>query len=228
MKHKFLLLISIVVLATSCATYNAGQTADDVYYSPTREVKEAEVKKREDRYQAPANPEEEQYIRMLVRNRNRWSVIDDNDYWYDSRYNHCNWNCNWAMNNWNTGFYYSPWRPIFGFGGMYSPAYPIVYYRNPKLYTGTTGKANLNTYRNSSYNNSNYNQTKGAPRSTGFGNLMRDVLTSGSSSSGNQTTVERPVRSFEPGTSTNSNAGGRSGGFNSTGSSSSSGRAPRN
>ena len=252
MGTKLLLLAFSAALITSCSTYKAGQTPDDVYFSPAKEsVAKQEKEVRRDRYEEYVSAEDDRYLRMKIQNRERWSTIDDYSYWNDSRYHDCN-NL-YASNNYNTyNKYYNGYlnntygnsyvyngcvsnnyfrSNYFGYaGGYYSPRYPIVYYKSPRVYTGTTGKANLSTYRNPNYDNRNYNYGKGSTPSN-FGNLMKRVFTETSSSNSNQnsgSSWERPVRTYESGTTTNSNAGGKSGGYNSTGTSTSTKRDPRN
>jgi hypothetical protein len=252
MNSKFLLFIFSVALFTSCSTYKAGQTPDDVYYSPAKEyVAKQETEVRRDRYEEYVSAEDDRYLRMKIRNRERWSEIDDYSYWNDSRFHDCN---TIYTNNRLSGYnrYYNEYlnngtigntyvynncvnnniirSNYFGYGGFYSPRYPIVYYKSPRVYTGTTGKANLSTYRNPNYDNSNYNQSKSSSPYN-FGNLMKRVFSESSNSGTTQTsgsTWERPVRTYESGTTTNSNAGGKSGGYNSTGTSTSTKRDPKN
>jgi hypothetical protein len=134
MKSRFLLVGLLAAMLTSCATYKAGQTPDDVYYSPAKEVKERTqtYSRRADRYEDYVSHEDDRYLRMKTRNRDRWSTIDDYDYWYDSRYvpsysyNYYrnNWNSLY-LNNWNTGYYQPYGYGVFGGGslGMYPNYY---------------------------------------------------------------------------------------------------------
>ena len=257
MGNKTLLLALSVALFTSCSTYKAGQTPDDVYYSPAKEVAaKPERETKRDRYEEYISAEDDRYLLMKIQNRERWSELDDYSYWNDSRYFDCNsvytynnthlYNTpygnyrnygsinnmyNYNMSNYrynncaSTGFYRNNY---FGYGGIYSPLYPVVYYKSPRVYTGSTGKANLSTYRNPAYNNSNYNNIKGQPNQS-FGNMMKRVFADPgtSNSNSNSSSWERPVRTFESGTTPTSNAGGKSGGYNSTGTSTETKRGPR-
>jgi hypothetical protein len=229
MNQRILLIGLLAATVTSCSTYKAGQTPDDVYYSPAKELRK-EVKKetsKEEKYEQYARNEDDQYLRMKVRNHQRWGTIDDYDYWYDSRYDHCSCNCYPRQYGWGTSYYYNPWRPTWYSGSYYSPVYPIVFYKSPKVYTGTTGKTNLVAYRNKTYNNTNYNynpKNPSANNGNNFGNLIKQVFTTPNGS----TSVDRPARTFETNTQTNSNAGGRSGGYDSKGSSTTTGRGGRN
>lgn len=244
MKRSFIHLIIFAAFITSCSTYKAAQTPDDVYYSPAKEVAyKEEVTTRRDRYQENLTSTDDRFLRMKVQNNNRWNAIDDYGYWYDSRYDYNVYNNNYynnnpyAFNNWNRSMvygscfapnYYGYGRSYYGNSGYYSPAYPVVYYKSPKVYSGATGKSNLGTYTNTRYNNQNTNFRKGAPQNNGFGNLVKKVFTN-TNNGNNNSTYDRPARTFEPSTTTPGNsAGGRSGGYSSTGSSSSTPRAPRN
>ena len=138
----------------------------------------------------------------------------------------------YSYNSWS----YSPFNQgYYGYGGYYSPLYPVVFYKNPKVYTGTTGKSNLTTFQNRNYSNvntpGNYSNSKGRNSEANFGNLMKRVFAtpSGTSNTNNQqsTSWDRPVRTMEPTSTPSSSAGGRSGGYNSTGTSTSTGRPPR-
>lgn len=263
MGNKTLLLVLCVALFTSCSTYKAGQTPDDVYYSPAKEVV-ARVQKetKRDRYEEYISAEDDRYLRMKIQNRDRWSELDDYSYWNDSRFFDCNsfyaYNNAFIYNSPNANFRYNGslnniysnnmynysgnnlynYRynncastgfnrtNFFGYGGLYSPLYPVVYYKSPKVYTGSTGKANLSTYRNPNYNNSNYYNSKGNSTQS-FGNMMKRVFSDPAGSNSSSGSWDRPVRTFESGTTTSSSAGGKSGGYNSTGSSTETKRGPR-
>lgn len=238
MKTNLLLtLVSIVVLSSCSSIYKAGQTPDDVYYSPAREVQdEIKVERRSDRYEDYYSDIDNNYLRMKVRNRNRWNSIDDYDYWFNSRYNYCNnytsytyskigWNTWYAGNNCscNNNYYtYNNWR---------NPLFYVASYKNPKVYSGNTSMTNIYSFKNSKYNNTNFYNTfiKGANNSntSTFGSLLKQVFSSGSSNS-NSSSWGVPVRSFESGTTTSSSAGGKSGGYESKGSSSSTSRPTKN
>ena len=93
MKQLSFLTIGLVLLLSSCSTaYRAGQTPDDVYYSPGSTAGgEEKVKKQRSRddqeYQEYISSQDDAYLRRKVTNRNRWSTIDDFSYWNDCRYN---------------------------------------------------------------------------------------------------------------------------------------------
>lgn len=252
MKPAILLSILGLGLLTGCATaYKNGQTPDDLYYSPGRpagEVTQDRLSQREDQaYEAYQTGIDDQYLRMKVANRYRWDMLDDFDYWYDSRYDFSYSNYNYYLTNpyasWNPQWYlnigygspYYPWGYSWGWN---SPIYTLVHYAIPSYgYGGSTSGSNISAFRNRSYQNSNlgyFNQKTGQFTTSGsnnsFSNLLRRVFTT-TAPNGTVNTFDRPVRTFTPSSSTtppmSSSAGGNSGGYKSTGSSSSSGRGGR-
>ncbi len=246
MKQALLLSILGLGLLSSCTTaFKSGQTPDDVYYSPGREMvsnREDETKKaQQESYQQYQTNLDDQYLRMKISRRYRWSQIDDFGYWNDSRYD-------FGYNNYYNGIYsniYSypsiyignrGYYPFQGNYGWYSPVYTIIHYTNPKVsYNGTTSASNIYAYRNKNYNNNNYafkdpktgNFISGNNNNS-FGNLIKKVFISGTNGN-NSSSFDRPSRTFSPSNSNSSpapssSAGGSSGGFQSTGSSTSTGR----
>lgn len=219
MKNIIVLFIILAVVMSGCSTaYKASRTPDDVYYSPAPPVKPGAD---EDRYDDYAAGSDDNYLRMKVRNRYQWNGIDDYNYWNDSRYDFgysCTPSRSVLLNPYNPymftscfGYnYYSPWS------SWYSPFTTIVYYKNPQVYYGNTGKTNLTAYRNRNYNNAGR---------TSFGNLLKQTFGTNNNTSLNNNT--NPTRTFSTNTTTSNTAGGRSGGYNSSGSSSSTPRPPR-
>ena len=248
MYKKLFFIIAVAFLFTGCATtYRAGQTPDDVYYSPGNNQQS------DDNY---INPEEDNYLRMKVQNNNRWGTLDDFDYWYDSRYygNHF-----YAFNNpysfhnpynyWGSSFYspysywfsfgYSPWGfSPWGWGyspwGYYSPYTTVVYYKNRNLYSGNVLNGNMNGYRNNLYNSNNYNITNGdKTNKRSFGSLFKSNFSSREQNSNyipQNGSKNQPVRTFQQQRPpvNNVNQGSRNGGFKSSGSNSTGSRPPRN
>jgi hypothetical protein len=252
MKQKILLLALSAALISGCSTaYQAGQTPDDVYYSPARQTEAREEtrreEKRQDRYEQYVSSEDDNYLRMRIRNRNRWSTIDDFDYWYNPNtsyyYNNRtfgNYNYNpYVYNNWYSGYYnpyvYNNWygrSPYFGHPGFYAPVYVI---KNPVR--TNVSRPSLGGYSNKNYNNNNSN----------FGNMMKRVFTpstgnnatynnSNSSSrisnnNSSSRTYEPPSRTYNPSSGSSNNSGSSSSGSSSSSSGSSSGgtvtRPPR-
>ncbi|NNV55784.1 hypothetical protein [Limnovirga soli] len=216
MKNIIMAVTILAIAGSSCSSaYKATRTPDDVYYSPAPAAKPGE----DDRYDDYTSSNDENYLRMKVRNRYQWDGLDDYSYWNDSRYDFgygCTPSRSVLLNPYNPywagnfmGYYYTPW------GNFYSPFYTIVYYKNPRVYYGNTSKTNLTAYRNRNYNNNN------------FGNLLKQAFNSSNNTTNNNNNSLNPTRSFSSGSTQSNSAGGRSGGYNSSGSSSGSTRAPR-
>lgn len=250
MKHTLLLSALFVMLLSSCSTaFKSGQTPDDVYYSPAREltVKEEEKQKtRQDEYRDYVSSQDDRYLHMKVANRNRWNSLDDFEYWNDTRYDFYNYHTAWNTYNysWNPSWNLSIGsgrRSGYGNYGWNNPVYTVVYYANPKFAGGgsTTG-SNISAYKNKTYDNTNlgYKDPKTgsfvpAGNNNNFGNLLKRVFT-GSSDNNSAGSYDRPARTFSNSTTTpnstnttpatSSSAGGNSGGFKSTGSSTGTGR----
>ena len=214
MKKILLPVLLLSVVFSNCSTaYKTGSTPDDVYYSPGTKAAITE----NDRYEDYTSAGEENYLRMKVHNRYQWDAIDDYSYWNDSRYDF-GYSCfpsRQVMLNpynpysaWSFGLYYSPWS------SFYNPYYTIVYYKSPRAYYGSTGKANLSAYRNGNYYyNNNANKQS-------FGSLLKSAFSNNNNSNYNyNNTDNNPTRSFNSSYTPSNNAGGRSGGFNSSSSS---------
>ena len=221
MKSKILLLALTVALFTSCTTsYKTGQTPDDVYYSPTRPDADEYVKtdKKQDRnYRYDEEYYEDQYLRMKVRDRYRWSEIDD-PYYYRSRYNYTSYNCSCFSN---------PWSPSVYWNSYYNPYYQNHVYINPKSPATYTGPRvfNLNSYNNNAITNNNYNNPKYnngsynsntnntytsprySPRNNNenSGNILRDIFNS-SGNSNNSSSGSSPKTSSSSGSSSSSSS----------------------
>lgn len=247
MKLTLLLTVLSIVFLSGCSTaFKAGQTPDDVYYSPGRDREDTYVKeeqkqiKQNEEYQEYVSSQDDRYLRMKVANRNRWNSLDNFDYWYDSRYDfntyygNTQWNRYNAWNpNWNLGI-----RPGYGSNwGWSSPIYTVVKYTSPAYSSGGyTSGSNISAYKNRNYNNNNigYKDPKTGNfiisnnRNNSFGDLLKRVFTGSSDNSGS---YDRPARTFSnstpnftPASPPSSSAGGSSGGYNSTGTSTSTGR----
>jgi len=218
MKKIILPGILIATILWSCSSvYKATSTPDDVYYSPSTVVKESQ----QDRYDAYTSSSEDNYLRMKVQNHYQWDGIDDYSYWNDSRYDFgysCFPSREVLLRPYNAyigfgfgySYYYAPWY------NWYSPYTTIVYYKNPKVFYGSTSKSYLTSYRNGLYNNTN--------NKTGFGSLLNKAFSNTNNALYNS---NNSSRMFNSGTVPSSSAGGRSGGFHSSGSSSSMPRGPR-
>jgi hypothetical protein len=242
MKYRIVLVGIMAALVTSCSTaYKASQTPDDVYYSPARPgVAERNVAK-EDKYEDYLSSQDDQYLRMKVRDRDRWSTIDDYSYWNDTRYvpsfsyNYYrnNWNSAYAWNNpytlgiWNSPFYYSPmfslgyssyggYYPQLGYGYGYLPYSNVYISKNPLRMSSSVNRPSLNGYRNLNFNNTNPNYNR-----QGLGNTMKRVFTPNenvySNRNINTNTFRAPERSYTPSSSGSSSAGSSGGASRSSG-----------
>lgn len=235
MKFKILLYGLLAAMVTGCSSaYKASQTPDDVYYSPARQgVATAKNVNKQDRYEDYVSSQEDQYLRMKIRDRQRWSTIDDYSYWNDSRYvpsysyNYYrnNWYSPYAWNTWNSPYYnsyYSPFYTVgYNFYGNYYPTYGYSPYsniyisKNPVRARSNVNRPGLNGYRNGLYNNNNRQ---------GLGNSFKRVITPSENrtySNRNNTTYENnntyraPERTYTPsssGSSSGSSSSGSSGG----------------
>ena len=252
MKSYIPILAVTLAVFSSCSTaYKAGQTPDDVYYSPTQPRAEyVNIEKRDDRYYRGNSQDyyEDRFLRMRLNNRYRWSALDDyyfyNTYAYNA-YGHYNnwyspWNGYWAWNS-----FYNPYNPYCGglpyyhYGGgsiiknpvaLTPPSRAAVF--NPNSYlnnsnTRTTSSRSLfNNNNNSSSRYNNYNNTNNRNRNSGsLGESMRKVF----SGSGNNNNYSTPSRSYEPSSnsSRSSSSSSSSGSRSSGGSSGGSKRPPR-
>ena len=229
MKQRILLLFALATVFGSCSVYKNGQTPDDVYFSPERpqaEYVRVEDKDEDSYYRGGQNRnsndyynyEEERYLRMKVRNRQRWSYLD-NDFYSYNPYVYS-----------NPGYYNSPWNPYSYWNHYYNPyggsvmVYNVkspVYNRprtinlrtfdiqnnpsiNPRVYNYKSGSTNGNTRSNT------------APRRN-VGSDLRNIFNSGSSNNSYSTPSPSANRSS---TNSSSSSGGSSSGGSSSGSSS--------
>ena len=142
MKQFLLLTVLVTVLLSSCATaFKAGQTPDDLYYSPSRSAEAAEqqeakkAQQDKDTYDLYVSSADDSYLRMKVANRSRWGGLDDYSYWYDSRYNFYGYNYNSPFNSFYSPFnnFYSPFSNFYSpYCSVFSPFYYSGY--NPYYY----------------------------------------------------------------------------------------------
>lgn len=220
MKDKILLTLLVSTILASCSSvYRSGQTPDDVYYSPTREVAKVEEKE-EEKIEEKSTAAEDQYIRMKVRDRYRWSRIDDYEYWNDTRYNT---SCYCTCNPPGYGYNYYPYTPI-RYNNWYNPYTPVLVYGNTKNIKATTTASNVKAYNTRTYNNTNSTRNVKTGTTNNQGSFLKRILTSSG------TSVDRSERTFSGSgsTTTSSSAGGKSGGMNTTGSGSKSGKSRGN
>jgi len=150
--NKIFIIILSAILFSACSTaYKAGQTPDDVYFSPSLNRSEYVVMEEEDGYRAEDIPMDDRYLRMKSMRRNRWSAFDDDYmYWNDPRWN--------SMSYFNT----FPSYGRMGLMGMGMNSFYNPYYMNPfsNMYYGQPYVI---------YNINNYNTkiVSSRPRSTG-------------------------------------------------------------
>jgi hypothetical protein len=141
-KVLFISLITASLLTGCSSAYQTGQTPDDLYYSPGKDINASEVRRQnedEERYQQNVSTIDDRYLRMKVANRNQWSDLDDFSYWNDMRFNfspgfntigfnnfqswnmHPNFNSPWNI-GWNTGWNFglgiNPWNSFGGWGNQ--------------------------------------------------------------------------------------------------------------
>ena len=226
---SFLPLLSLALVFASCTTaYKSGQTPDDVYFSPERPQAEyVRVEdKEEDRYYRGEsnrnnsdyyNYEEERYLRMKVRNRQRWSYLD-NDFYSYNPYVYS-----------NPGFYYNnPWNSYSYWNYYYNPyAGPVMVYNVKSPVYNRPRTINLRTFdspNNTSINPRVYNYKSGSsninnrssttPRRN-VGSDLRNIFNSGSSNNSYGT-----PSSNRSSTNSSSSSGGSSSGSSSSGGSS--------
>lgn len=223
MKDKFLpILIAGFLLASCSSVYRSGQTPDDVYYSPTRQTARTDDDtKKEEKVEQNTASADDQYLKMKVRNRYRWTSIDDHEYWNDTRYTPCYCPCN---GSYTTYHYTTPIR----YNTWYTPYTPVLVWGNTRTIRGTTSSSNVKAYTNRTFSNTNSPVNTKTGSANNQGSLLKRVF----SSSG--TSVDRTERTFGgssssgSSTTTSSNAGGKSGGYNSSGSSTRTSRGGRN
>lgn len=225
MKRTLLFYSILVVMLAGCSTqYKTTQTPDDVYYSPAPPETGDKTAKKNNReeYQSYYSADD-QYLRMKVNDRNRWSTIDDYSYWYDTRYNgftgnynnyylsngynHCSCNCYG-----NSIFYPGYYNPYIGsFYTGYNTGYPYsnIYVINPKVIHPNVNRPQLGSYSNnnsSSYSTGgsikkifssssrNYNSSDGNYRSTNRTYAPSSSGSSGNASKSSGGSVSRPGR----------------------------------
>lgn len=226
-KNLFIILVA-AFLFTGCSTYRAGQTPDDVYYSPDQ---------KDNSSLNYVNMDDNNYLRMKVQNYGRWGTLDDFDYWYDSRYYGTHFYVfnnpysSWGFYPYSYGhssywftFGYNPWS-FYPWGyypwGFYSPYASVVYYKNRNYYYGNILNGNMRSYQNNTYSNANY-LNQGNTGKKGFGSLFKSNFSSREQNNNPYIYSDKrntPVRVFESSKPMpNMNTGSRSGGFKSTGS----------
>jgi hypothetical protein len=196
--------LSLIIVFTSCTTaYRSGQTPDDVYFSPARPHEEyVSIEDKDDKSQQQEyySYNDDRYIRMKVRNRDRWSYFDDYyrdpyAYTYQGCYCSCNYNPRLYWDN-----YYSPYAPRII---VYNPKSPI--YTRPRTY-------NLHVYDGQGSNQTKVPQAKTYNEpvrrnntSTDAGDVLRSIFRgSDNSSSGAGNTNTKSTNSSSSSSSSSS------------------------
>ena len=229
MKKNLIYLLSVIALFASCSTaYKTSQTPDDVYYSPGKKIYVTDAV---DRYESYPSSPDDAYLRMKVKDHDKWNAIDDYDYWYDSRYYMNNYYSPYTSSvsiglgfgsyypyySYNTHLYNSYGYSSYGYnpwGSWYNPCYTVVYYKSPAVYYKPVSKYTLSTYSNRSYNNYNMPLQTGI-RSSAYNNNNYYNSSSNANKSKNSyynpnqnNSNSSPSRSFNSGSSSMSSGGG--------------------
>ena len=211
MKRNLLYPLFAIAILTGCSSaYRTSQTPDDVYYSPAKKIIAAD----QDQYESYASSSDDEYLRMKVRDHERWSAIDDYDYWNDSRYYSNNYyNPYTSFISLGVGFggypYYTSYNPYW-YNSWYSPYYTVVYYKNPKVYYQSANRYNVAGYNNRNYNNYNL-PLQNSNRSNTYNNSNTNANRTRNTNyyqQPNQNNDSRPVRTFNNSSSSGSVGGG--------------------
>ena len=225
MKQFLLLSVLGICFLSSCSTvFKAGQTPDDLYYSPgrpsvaTSEEKKEQAAKQDaqDKYDLYSNTLEDHYLRMKVSNPSLWSPLDDYSYWNDMRYDFGIYNYTPYMLGINPYYYGSAYQIGYGYMGYYpygmgsfgwsNPLYTVISYSTPSFSNGGGGTSNSGTnlaaYKSKAYNNSNsgyFDPKSGNYVTSGgqsnFGTLLKRVF-NGPSSNPTSSSYDRAIRSY--------------------------------
>lgn len=201
MRSYIIPLVSAVVLFSSCSVYRQGQTPDDVYYSPARTqggaaaYVDADNGRNDGRRYNDRNRNsysgyddyataDDRWLMMRVRNRARWSLFDDYNYY--SPYGSWGWGgfypgigMGMGMGpgmGWGMGFngfynpfgfsYYNHFNNYWNWNSFYNPYYSNIVVVNPKA--NPAGYNRIRNFNLTRYNNTNYSNRSGlSARPTG-------------------------------------------------------------
>ncbi|MEQ1800052.1 MAG: hypothetical protein ABL872_18995 [Lacibacter sp.] len=124
MATRILLFGLILAGFSSCATYRTGQTPDDVYYSPAREVNSYVQVDKDDDNRLSYNESNLEDRRLRQQIRDSRFRFEDDIYWNTPRYNGWGWNTwnnpynTWGWNNsWNMNSGWGWNNYNYGYGG---------------------------------------------------------------------------------------------------------------
>ena len=215
MKPILLFALLIAVFSSCTTAYKTGQTPDDVYYSPAKTqedyVKVEKEEEKEKQYNYDEEYYEDRYLRMKVRNRYRWSDLDE-WYGYDRYsigYNYVYASFNNPYNSWQ--YNYNPYccckNNILVIDSKNPAPQPVVkrhfnlagYNNTNNNNNNTPLKTPVRTNTTSTYNNSN----------DGLSNKVKTIF---------DKPADRPSRTYSP-----SSSSGTSGNNNNNNNNSSSG-----
>ncbi len=237
MNTKLILLALSVATFSSCTTlYKAGQTPDDVYFSPVRTYGEDREQVQQQRDEVKTYSHEDRNIRFGI-NDPRWRNLDN-----DFRYNPFNYGFNYGFND----FRYNPYNFGFNQGYYYNPYFwphPVysTVFTTPASPKNTTPRiANLGGYNtNGTVRTPTNTKTGTVPvrnysttnKGSAVGNVLRQIITPNNnntnynnsdsrrnSSSNNNSTNNSTnnTRSYTPSSSSSSSSSGRSSSSGST------------
>jgi len=223
------------VLVTSCSVYRSGQTPDDVYYSPSRQSSAAYVQtaNRDDsRYNAydEGSYYDNNYLRMRVHNRSRWSAFDNygyNDFGYSPMIG-SGFNMGYGYANPFSYSYNNYFNSYMNWNSFYNPYYPsyiiVSPSKNPIGYNKVRN-FNMSNYTNTRYNNNNnlgrarpafrgpVNKSNTTSNSSGLGTSFRRAFSNSNSNVNSGRTrdtysvpQQRPVREYNPSYNNNNNS----------------------
>jgi hypothetical protein len=130
-KKSLAAIVSASLLLAGCSSvYRTAQTPDDVYYSEGRVVEEVATtrgsqSRQADGYSSYWEDQDDDYLRMKVRDRSRWGGLDDIDYWNGFNngmwVNYNTWNSPWGWNSWNNPWGWNGIHPGFGWNSWNRP-----------------------------------------------------------------------------------------------------------
>ena len=180
MKQRILLLFALATVFGSCSVYKNGQTPDDVYYSPSKNMA-GYVSTEEEKRPEETNPDD-RYLRMKSQNRTRWSAFDDDmAYWNNPAWNNQMYFSGFRnpyYSGWNVGIGYTSGWNSYGYG--WNPFYP-GYYGSPIVVINSK-PVNSRSYSARGTNLNNY-YTSGSTYTTNpkTGERVYNISSSGSS-----------------------------------------------
>ncbi|MFT3824131.1 MAG: hypothetical protein QM731_09430 [Chitinophagaceae bacterium] len=191
-RFTFVGLLAVTTAFTSCSIYKSGQTPDDVYYSPAREVQGESYLSRDDDGNYGGDSyytSDDNWLRMRVRNGSRWSSFYDYDMMYSSGY--APYYPMYGYNAYNPYLYgsflgYGPsygmglglgvggsyWNNYYYWNSLYNPYCNYIIVgggkggnANVPLYNNTVRTLNVRSYNNATgYNNRNAQSLRSTTR----------------------------------------------------------------